>query len=212
MLKSQELKLFISFHGQCFQKRQTPSAELDALALKKSQSTVNVGKPSHAQDLIGLFSTDINFESTQDTTDPSPGVMGDVTVSEMTPGAESTRLDTSDNSHLSKEVSDLLSDINNLNTDMKSPVAEDRPPSLPAAPPPDSQVSESWAWPASSSFSVADTAPPTLPTKQRPASVQREKVASSLISLPRPPSTTGIRARVSVITRITRSRASGFLK
>ena len=109
-------------------------------------------------------------------------------MSEMTPGAESTRLDTSDTSHLSKEVSDLLSDINNLNTEMKSPGPEDRPPSLPAAPPPDTQGGDNWAWPASSSFSVADTAPPTLPTKQRPAAVVREKVASSLISLPRPPS------------------------
>ena len=38
------------------------------------------------------------------------------------------------------------------------------------------------------SLSIADLSPPSLPAKTRPSSAQREKVASSLISLPRPPS------------------------
>ena len=46
----------------------------------------------------------------------------------------------------------------------------------------------SFGWPDSSSFSIADPSPPSLPAKTRPSSAQREKVASSLISLPRPPS------------------------
>ena len=174
------------------QKRPTPSAELqlDPMALKKSQSVANVHKNSHTQDLLGLFSTDINFDTAQatpNTTLDTPNTTAESNEVTGLPGAESTRLDTSDNSHLSREVSDLLSDINNLNNDIHE--ATD-PPELPTSQPPDDNCSDNnnWAWPSNNSFNVSDTGPPTLPTKTRPASVQREKIASSLISLPRPPS------------------------
>ena len=149
------------------QKRPTPSQEVE-LSLKKSVSTAAVPKSSsHSQDLLGLFASDANFDS--------PGEPGEKTES---------RLDSSAASQLSKEVSDLLSDINNLNSEkdsVPSPV-----PALPSQPPP--AANTSFGWPDSPSFSVADPSPPSLPVKTRPSSAQREKVASSLISLPRPPS------------------------
>ena len=140
---------------------------MDAHALKKSQSTVNVTKSSHAQDLLGLFTTDINFETGHNHTDPGPGP-GDL------PGAESTRLDTSDTStrELSREVSDLLADINNLNTTVKTAEAEAEdgedlpPPELPPSQPPPAPSEAGWAWPASDSFSVSEGAAPSLPPKQ----------------------------------------------
>ena len=64
-------------------------------SLKKSVSTAAVTKSSsHSQDLLGLFASDANFDS--------PGEPGEKTES---------RLDSSAASQLSKEVSDLLSDI-----------------------------------------------------------------------------------------------------
>jgi len=176
----------LDLNASTLPKRPTPSAELESSQnLKKSQSTFNVDKNSqNTQDLLGLFSADINFDS-------GPGDGNNEAKGPELPGAESTRLDTSDNCQLSKEVSDLLSDINNLNSDnndSKNATVDEEPPQLPTTEPPSADKTENWAWPSNSSFNVSDTAPPTLPNKTRPASVQREKIASSLISLPRPPS------------------------
>ena len=138
-------------------------------SLKKSVSTATVTKStSHTQDLLGLFASDANFDS--------PGEPGEKTES---------RLDSSANSQLSKEVSDLLSDINNLNSEKDNSMAE-AAPALPSQPPPGGNTS--FGWPDSPSFNMTDPSPPSLPVKTRPSSAQREKVASSLISLPRPPS------------------------
>ena len=134
-------------------------------SLKKSVSTKST---SHSQDLLGLFASDANFDS--------PGEPGEKTES---------RLDSSANSQLSKEVSDLLSDINNLNSEKDNSVSE-AVPALPSQPPPGGNTS--YGWPDSPSFNMSDPSPPSLPAKTRPSSAQREKVASSLISLPRPPS------------------------
>ena len=76
----------------------TPSLETESQGLKKSISTANVHKTSsHTQDLLGLFSTDINFDGPpagqgqglpfgggHNTSDVSGEVTG-------VPGAESTR-------------------------------------------------------------------------------------------------------------------------
>ena len=147
---------------------------MESSGLKKSVSTANVHKTSHTQDLLELFSSDINFD-TPAAAGAGAGAGGaahdhsDVSETAV-PGAESTRLDHSDNSQLSKEVSDLLSDINNLNTDKPDPA-----PALPSSQPPAADTGDTWAWPSTASFTVSD--PPALPTKQRPASVQREKIA-----------------------------------
>ena len=159
-----------SFNTFSLQKRPTPSLEVES-SLKKSVSTAAVTKSSsHSQDLLGLFASDANFDS--------PGEPGEKTES---------RLDSSAASQLSKEVSDLLSDINNLNSEKENSVTQSSPaPALPSQPPPAGNTS--FGWPDSPSFSIADPSPPSLPAKTRPSSAQREKVASSLISLPRPPS------------------------
>ena len=142
-------------------------------SIKKSLSTAAVNKPSsHTQDLLGLFASDANFDS--------PEASQGETV-------EQGKLDSSANSQLSKEVSDLLSDINNLNSDMKDNSGIEDVPALPLSQPPQT-TNTSFGWPDSPSFNTADSVPPSLPQKTRPSSVQREKVASSLISLPRPPS------------------------
>ena len=145
-------------------------------SIKKSLSTATVNKStSHSQDLLGLFASDSNFDSPDpvqaETSDPS-------------------KLDSSANSQLSKEVSDLLSDINNLNSDMRDNSVTEEVPALPLSQPPNlpPAANTSFGWPDSPSFNTSDSVPPSLPQKTRPSSVQREKVASSLISLPRPPS------------------------
>ena len=144
---------------------------MESSGLKKSVSTANVHKTSHTQDLLELFSSDINFDTPAAAGAGAGAAHDHSDVSETAvPGAESTRLDHSDNSQLSKEVSDLLSDINNLNTDKTDPA-----PALPSSQPPAADTGDTWAWPSTASFTVSD--PPALPTKQRPASVQREKIA-----------------------------------
>lgn len=171
-------------------KRPTPSHEVESSqsSIKKSLSTAAVNRPTtHSQDLFELFASDANFDSPEVAVAvPEQAVVGQ------------GRLDNSANSELSKEVSDLLSDINNLNSDMPEVTEEvaeedteeitagtEEVPALPSSQPPPASNS-SFGWAGSPSFS--DSVPPTLPQKTRPSSVQREKVASSLISLPRPPS------------------------
>ena len=121
------------------------------MSLKKSVSTAAVTKSSsHSQDLLGLFASDANFDS--------PGEPGEKTES---------RLDSSAASQLSKEVSDLLSDINNLNSEKENSVTQSSPaPALPSQPPPAGNTS--FGWPDSPSFSIADPSPPT------PAEVEDE--------------------------------------
>jgi len=198
-------------------KRQTPSSEVEPSGVKRSQSTVQMTKGSHSQDLLGLFPvldsssgadvTGVEVLSTTATTELH-------SVSGGVPGAESTRLDNSGVSHLSntsKEVSDLLNDINDLEKDIRDASQNnfDLPPELPTSqPPPVKLEPNALAWPENSSSgseikqtfgetefgdltgstNFGDTAQPPLPQKTRPSSVQRDKIASSLISLPRPPS------------------------
>lgn len=161
-------------------KRPTPSSELESSSLvRRSKSS------SHSQDLLGLF-PDLSVST--DTAPPDTGATQPDQLSVGLPGAESTRLDTSQ-SNTSKEVSDLLTDINELNNELhevepKAEVDEDvvedsAPPPLPDSAPP----------PAPNLDLFADSVQPALPPKQRPASAgQREAVANSLIALPRPPS------------------------
>jgi hypothetical protein len=186
-------------------KRPTPSTEVES-GVKRSQSTVHVAKGSHAQDLLGLFPV-------LDTSAGADTSSGDIlsasattelhSVSGGLPGAESTRLDTSEVSHLSntsKEVSDLLNDIQDLNNDIQDAnKTSDIPPELPSSqPPPLWPESSAFSWPDSthttsglgedSQNSFGESTQPPLPQKTRPMSAQREKVANSLIPLPRPPS------------------------
>ena len=81
------MNYLLTNHKSClFQKRPTPSAELESSQnLKKSQSTFNVDKNSqNTQDLLGLFSADINFDS-------GPGDGNNEAKGPELPGAESTR-------------------------------------------------------------------------------------------------------------------------
>lgn len=242
-------------------KRTTPTVDFDTVGVKRSQSTNLVSK--HSQDLLSLFT---HHDTVSD-------------VSGGPPGAESTRLDTSTNSNNSKEVSNILNDIHDLNigniessggaeasptaawpappmrptsawsasrppsqpapeppslgevdqSEEMSPPTEpapapptevdpalpldpapalpsDPPPPLEAAPAPPPEISapalpSAWtksAWDDTSkkeetswATEWAEPVLPALPPKQnsaRPSSVQREKIASSLIPLPRPPS------------------------
>lgn len=198
-------------------KRQTPSSEVEASGVKRSQSTVQMTKGSHSQDLLGLFPV-LDYSSGADVTGAE--VLSTTTTTELhsvsggVPGAESTRLDNSGVSHLSntsKEVSDLLNDINDLEKDIRDASQNnfDLPPELPTSqPPPVKLEPNALAWPENSSSGsdikqtfgetefgdltgsthFGETAQPPLPQKTRPSSVQRDKIASSLISLPRPPS------------------------
>ena len=103
-----------------------------------------MAKGSHSQDLLGLFpvldtsaGTDVSgadLLSASGTTELH-------SVSGGVPGAESTRLDTSEVSHhsnTSKEVSDLLNDIHDLNNDIHDATKSnsDIPPELPTSQPP----------------------------------------------------------------------------
>jgi len=198
-------------------KRQTPSSEVEASGVKRSQSTVQMTKGSHSQDLLGLFPV-LDSSSGADVTGAE--VLSTTITTELhsvsggVPGAESTRLDNSGVSHLSntsKEVSDLLNDINDLEKDIRDASQNnfDLPPELPTSqPPPVKLEPNALAWPENSSSGsdikqtfgetefgdltgsthFGETAQPPLPQKTRPSSVQRDKIASSLISLPRPPS------------------------
>eukprot|EP00090_Calanus_glacialis_P027285 TRINITY_DN4295_c0_g1_i2.p1 TRINITY_DN4295_c0_g1~~TRINITY_DN4295_c0_g1_i2.p1 ORF type:complete len:1042 (-),score=254.32 TRINITY_DN4295_c0_g1_i2:278-3403(-) len=203
-------------------KRPTPSIEVEAGGVKRSQSTVHMAKGSHSQDLLGLFPV----LDTSAGTDVSGGDLLSASgttelhsVSGGVPGAESTRLDTSEVSHhsnTSKEVSDLLNDIHDLNNDIHDATKSnsDIPPELPTSqPPPLWPESNTLSWPentnsnfgnssgfgdsegtqsnfgdSASQSSFGDSTQPPLPQKTRPMSAQREKVANSLIPLPRPPS------------------------
>jgi len=202
-------------------KRPTPSIEVEAGGVKRSQSTVHMAKGSHSQDLLGLFPVlDTSVGADVSGADASASGATELhSVSGGVPGAESTRLDTSEVSHhsnTSKEVSDLLNDIHDLNNDIHDNTKNnfDMPPELPTSqPPPLWPESNTFAWPenpssnfenssafgdsagAQSNFedsasqsSFGDSTQPPLPQKTRPMSAQREKVANSLIPLPRPPS------------------------
>jgi len=231
-------------------KRPTPSIEVEAGGVKRSQSTIHMAKGSHSQDLLGLFPVLDNSAGTDVSTGEGLSASGTTelhSVSGGLPGAESTRLDTSEVSHLSnntsKEVSDLLNDINDLNNDIKDATKDsyETPPELPTSqPPPLWPESNNISWPESNSSSFpnssafgetvgaqsnfgdvgaqsnfgdvgaqsnfgdvgaqsnfgdvgaqsnfGDSSQPPLPQKTRPMSAQREKVANSLIPLPRPPS------------------------
>jgi len=206
----------IDLNAATLPKRPTPSIEVESGGVKRSQSTVHVAKGSHTQDLLGLFPV---LDSSTGTDVSSADVLSASATTELhvsggLPGAESTRLDSSEVSHLSntsKEVSDLLNDIQDLNNDIQDDTKNvDIPPELPSSQPPP-------LWPDSSAFSWPETPPvdsssgrgesvgtsqfnldesasfgestqPPLPQKTRPMSAQREKVANSLIPLPRPPS------------------------
>jgi len=161
---------------------------------------------SHSQDLLGLF-PDMSVSS--GTPDMSGGPPPDTASVVLAPSggpdqlsvsggagglpgaslAESTRLDTSQASNTSREVSDLLTDINELNNELQEPkpsvdVLENsaQPPEQIKLPP------EQPAPPLPNLDLFSDPVQPALPPKTRPASAQREAVANSLISLPRPPS------------------------
>jgi len=209
----------IDLNAATLPKRPTPSIEVESGGVKRSQSTVHVAKGSHAQDLLGLFpvldsSTGADVSSADILSASAASATTELHVSGGLPGAESTRLDSSEVSHhsnTSKEVSDLLNDIQDLNNDIQDDTKNvDIPPELPSSQPPP-------VWPDSSAFSWPETPPvdsssglgesvgtsqfnledstsfgestqPPLPQKTRPMSAQREKVANSLIPLPRPPS------------------------
>jgi len=192
-------------------KRPTPSIEVEAAGVKRSQSTIHMAKGSHSQDLLGLFpvmdisaGTDVSGFSGGEGLSAS-GTTELHSVSGGLPGAESTRLDTSEVSHhsnTSKEVSDLLNDIKDLNNDIQDSTknSDEAPPALPTSqPPPLWPESNNLSWPDSngsnfpnsSAFgetNFGDATQPPLPQKTRPMSAQREQVANSLKPLPRPPS------------------------
>jgi len=203
-------------------KRPTPSIEVEAGGVKRSQSTVHMAKGSHSQDLLGLFpvlDTSAGTDVSGGDVLSASGTTELHSVSGGVPGAESTRLDTSEVSHhsnTSKEVSDLLNDIHDLNNDIHDATKSnsDIPPELPTSqPPPLWPESNTLSWPdntnsnfgnssgfgdseggqsnfgdSASQSSFGDSTQPPLPQKTRPMSAQREKVANSLIPLPRPPS------------------------
>merc|ERR1719508_504657 len=107
-----------------------------------------MAKGSHSQDLLGLFPVLDNSAGTDVSTGEGLSASGTTelhSVSGGLPGAESTRLDTSEVSHLSnntsKEVSDLLNDINDLNNDIKDATKDsyETPPELPTSQPPQQQ-------------------------------------------------------------------------
>jgi len=206
----------IDLNAATLPKRPTPSIEVESGGVKRSQSTVHVAKGSHTQDLLGLFPV---LDSSTGTDVSSADVLSASATTELhvsggLPGAESTRLDSSEVSHLSntsKEVSDLLNDIQDLNNDIQDDTKNvDIPPELPSSqPPPLWPDSSAFSWPetppvdsssgrgesvGTSQFNLEDSASfgestqPPLPQKTRPMSAQREKVANSLIPLPRPPS------------------------
>jgi len=206
----------IDLNAATLPKRPTPSIEVESGGVKRSQSTVHVAKGSHTQDLLGLFpvldsSTGTDVSSADAL---SASVTTELHVSGGLPGAESTRLDSSEVSQFSntsKEVSDLLNDIQDLNNDIKDGTNNvDIPPELPSSqPPPLWPDSSAFSWPenppvdsssglgesvGTSQFNMEESASfgestqPPLPQKTRPMSAQREKVANSLIPLPRPPS------------------------
>ena len=86
--------------------------------MKRSQSTVHMAKGSHSQDLLGMFPVLDNSAVTDVSSGDGLSTSGATELGGL-PGAESTRLDTSEvshNSNMSKEVSDLLNDIHDLNT------------------------------------------------------------------------------------------------
>merc|ERR1719391_759984 len=211
-------------------KRPTPSAELNNDG-QRSQSTQQLHlAPSHSQDLLGLFPPAPPLPTSlppADSDDPAPG-QNDTALSNISsvPGAESTRLDSSNVetsegqinqsqiSNNSREVSALLNDIQDLQNDIKE-----------AQSPPEEQPNgdegekgdhggDGWGalgvaqevvggveiasvWPDSPAFS--DAPQPALPVKQRPrpASVARERVANSLISVARPRPGSSLAARAS---------------
>eukprot|EP00092_Neocalanus_flemingeri_P103101 GFUD01131896.1.p1 GENE.GFUD01131896.1~~GFUD01131896.1.p1 ORF type:complete len:1064 (+),score=264.34 GFUD01131896.1:199-3390(+) len=247
----QKAVIGIDLNAATLPKRPTPSIEVEAAGVKRSQSTIHMAKGSHSQDLLGLFpaldtsaGTDVSGEGLS-----ASGGTEFHSVSGGLPGAESTRigqLDTSEVSHhsnTSKEVSDLLNDIHDLNNDIQDATKNNYevPPELPTSqPPPLFPESNNISWPdsnssnfpqssssafgeiagaesnfgnastafgetagaqsdfgsSSSAFgdpvgaqsSFGDSTQPPLPQKTRPMSAQREKVANSLIPLPRPPS------------------------
>merc|ERR1719318_1502988 len=203
----------IDLNAATLPKRPTPSIEVEAGGVKRSQSTVHMAKGSHSQDLLGLFpvlDTSAGTDVSGGDVLSASGTTELHSVSGGVPGAESTRLDTSEVSHhsnTSKEVSDLLNDIHDLNNDIHDATKSnsDIPPELPTSqPPPLWPESNTLSWPDntnsnfgnSSGFgdsegaqsNFGDSTQPPLPQKTRPMSAQREKVANSLIPLPRPPS------------------------
>jgi len=209
----------IDLNAATLPKRPTPSIEVESGGVKRSQSTVHVAKGSHAQDLLGLFpvldsSTGADVSSADILSASAASATTELHVSGGLPGAESTRLDSSEVSHhsnTSKEVSDLLNDIQDLNNDIQDDTKNvDIPPELPSSqPPPVWPDSSAFSWPetppvdsssglgesvGTSQFNLEDSSSfgestqPPLPQKTRPMSAQREKVANSLIPLPRPPS------------------------
>jgi len=178
-------------------RRGTPNQDFND-GVKRSQST-NMLAP-------GKASQDLAFLAFPDPADMSTISTGGTELSGGAPGAESTRLDvsaTSAISNTSKEVSDFLKDL------IDTPAEQQQPPTStpPSTPPPPTSTpplpASGWpdpaAWP--------DPVQPSLPPKQsqvaqangspspRPASVQREKIANSLIPLPRPPSRVSQQAR-----------------
>merc|ERR1719431_982823 len=150
----------IDLNAATLPKRPTPSTEVESGGVKRSQSTVHVAKGSHTQDLLGLFPV---LDSSTGTDVSSADVLSASATTELhvsggLPGAESTRLDSSEVSHLSntsKEVSDLLNDIQDLNNDIQDDTKNvDIPPELPSSQPPP-------LWPDSSqsAFSWPETPP-----------------------------------------------------
>jgi len=205
----------IDLNAATLPKRPTPSIEVESGGVKRSQSTVHVAKGSHTQDLLGLFPVHDSSSGTDGDVLSASANTELHSVSGGLPRAESTRLDTSEVSQLSntsKEVSDLLNEIQDLNNDIHdAPKNVDIPPELPTSQPPLWPESSAFSWPdnppvdsssglgdsvGTSQFNLEDSASqsfgestqPPLPQKTRPMSAQREKVANSLIPLPRPPS------------------------
>ena len=184
--------------------------------------------PSHSQDLLGLFppAPPLPTSLPPDSEDPAPG-QNDTALSNISsvPGAESTRLDSSNVetsegqinqsqiSNNSREVSALLNDIQDLQNDIKEAQSppEEQPNgdggekgdgddgwgALGGAQEFGGGVESATAWPDSPAFS--DAPQPALPAKQRPrpASVARERVANSLISVARPRPGSSLAARAS---------------
>ena len=196
--------------------------------------------PSHSQDLLGLFPPAPPLPTSLPPDSEDIAGQNDTALSNISsvPGAESTRLDSSNVetsegqinqsqiSNNSREVSALLNDIQDLQNDIKE-----------AQSPPEEQPNSDggekigggesdgglvlptgWgaiggtpvghqeggggveivpAWPDSPAFS--DAPQPALPVKQRPrpASVARERVANSLISVARPRPGSSLAARAS---------------
>jgi len=193
--------------------------ELSVSGVSSEQGdTQGVWSGDTSEVLAPVPSDQLSVSATNTSTGPPSLGLDPLSVSQASgdavsvPGAESTRLDTSQDvgpANTSKEVSDLFNDIHELtkspsgdsDTDTAPPLPTTSAPPLPPPstgetpwpedPPQNASTTEEGDFGDSQGFDMfSEPVQPALPPKMRQsaASSAREKVASSLIPLPRPPS------------------------